>query len=85
MVRISPEHIKILTHTEMNHYGLNLNDPYFEDAKIAELAKSKGLATKEYRERKVRYKEYCWPLLISLDEKYGECNEAIMINGEKSY
>lgn len=68
MVRISPEHIKILTQTEMNHYGLNLNDPYFEDAKTVQLAKSQGLTTKEYRERKVRYKEYCWSLLTSLDE-----------------
>jgi len=48
---ISPNKIKILSSNEMQTYGLNVDDPYYEEALDSSTAKYYGVSKKEYMER----------------------------------
>lgn len=48
MFRVPPEKMKHLTNDELQYFGLNENDPYFEDANTAQSASYLGLTKSEY-------------------------------------
>lgn len=56
---ISPEHVKILTFNELRTYGLNVNDPYAEEARSTRDANELGISRMEYLERKTKANSIC--------------------------
>ncbi|WP_283744276.1 hypothetical protein [Sideroxydans sp. CL21] len=56
---ISPDKIKILSYNEMQAYGLNTNDPYFEESIESSSAKSHGVSRQEYKAREKRARSEC--------------------------
>lgn len=47
MFRISSERVKWLSENELSEYGLNQNDPYYEEANKTKMAKQMGLTKEE--------------------------------------
>lgn len=56
---ISPDRIKMLTANELQGYGLNVNDPYADEARTVTEAKKLGISRKEYAARKARSQKEC--------------------------
>jgi hypothetical protein len=56
---ISPDNIKILSSQEMQIYGLNVNDPFTEEANAVKKANELGISRMEYAKRKNRVKSEC--------------------------
>jgi hypothetical protein len=80
---ISPEKIKILNFNEMQAYGLNTNDPYYEEASESSSAKSHGISRQEYKVREKRAWSDCQMDTINdaTDEEQhrrAKCFDAIM-------
>lgn len=81
---ISPEHVKILTFKELQAYGLNVNDPYAEEANSAKKAKELGISREEYLERQVKANSKCGIDLLTDDspfsamEKSFNCEENVL-------
>lgn len=59
MIRIPPDEIKMLTSAELTRYGLNNDDPDYDDADAASYAKRIGISVQEYRTRLARERELC--------------------------
>lgn len=48
MIRIPPEKVHWLTESELQSYGLNENDPYFDEATTANMAQTFGVSKQDY-------------------------------------
>ena len=59
MLRVPPGEIRMLSASELRKYGLNANDPYWDDARETQEAKKLGMSRKEYLERKARARTIC--------------------------
>ncbi|CAG0962176.1 hypothetical protein MTYP_00791 [Methylophilaceae bacterium] len=55
MWRIPPQEIKYLNKDDLTKFGLNQNDPYFDDAEVAKKAANLGITSLEYRKRYAYY------------------------------
>lgn len=56
---ISPDRIKMLTASELQGYGLNVNDPYADEGSTVAKAKKLGISRKEYAAREARSQKEC--------------------------
>lgn len=81
MVRISPQNIKILSKDELLKYGLGSDDPYFEDAENAKLAKNLGIPSAELIKRKSAFKTIC----IGDVKEIAKCYKEVVEKGNLSY
>lgn len=59
MIHIPPEQMKVLSFSELSYYGLNRDDPVFEEMKDDVLAKRFGLSKFEYLRRKTLVNQRC--------------------------
>lgn len=59
MLFISPERIKILTSDEQEKYGLNVSDPYYEEAQKVRSAQGLGISRVELARREARQDVQC--------------------------
>lgn len=83
LMRVPPEKNKILTESELSKYGLNENDPYYNDAMVANVAKKLGITSEEVLKRKVRAEEIC--LRYQDAKKVGDCYIKITRKGQMTY
>ncbi|QNK72706.1 ATP-dependent Clp protease proteolytic subunit [Variovorax sp. PAMC28562] len=59
MLFISPERMKILTSDEQEKYGLNVSDPYFEEAQKVMQAQGLGISRLQLAQREARQNVQC--------------------------
>lgn len=59
MIRIAPSDMRILTETELKHFGLSVDDPYIKEAEVTRFARKEGLTKKQYYEREAEMKRCC--------------------------
>ena len=69
---ISPERVKILTFNELEKYGLNVNDPYAEEARSTNEANKLGISRMEYLARKSKANSICGMSLLTDDSPFAE-------------
>ena len=83
MLYISPEDVRVLTGRELQTYGLNQNDPFFEEADAVKQAQRLGISRAALAERKAKANRECpWDGDKSKEAllKLLDCRSAI-ING----
>jgi hypothetical protein len=73
MMRVPPEKIRILTHAELNYFGLDANDPVFDEMTDSYNARQFGLTKQEYLKRKAQVDATCVK-----DTSWYACNDRIM-------
>jgi hypothetical protein len=83
LMRVPPEKNRILTELELSKYGLNENDPYFNDAMVASEAKKLGITSVDVLKRKARADKICTQ--YSDIKKLGDCYIKITKKGKTSY
>lgn len=83
MMRISPDEIKPLSTDELTRYGLNHDDPEYEDARNVTAANRIGISVQEYLARTARAHEICNrpPINYSQDD-FQRCSRRIVYDGE---
>ena len=64
MFRIEPSDMKILTSAELERYGLNKPDPYWQDAQDTISANRYGLTKQEYIKRNAKANSICYSTSI---------------------
>lgn len=75
MISTPPEEMMILTRNELSYYGLNRNDPVFDEYKDDVIAKRFGLGKTEYLKKKQLVENVC-----ARRTDYDECMSAILTN-----
>ena len=78
MVYISPENVKILSAENLTSYGLNGNDPYFDEANASKEAQKAGLSRIEYSRRQSRAISECNEMNGGNVNDFGRCYQDIM-------
>lgn len=79
MIRISPEEIRVLSDAELAIFGLDKNDPVYDDVVDTNYANQFGLTKAEYLARKKKVADICVPLIeAGAPEFYTKCWGDIM-------
>lgn len=84
MIRTPPHSMRILSHKEMEQYGLSLPDPHHDEARATAEAKRLGITRAEYAKRVAQSEADCWKgvelIDMTLDQlrTFAECEEDIM-------
>lgn len=60
MIRTPPHSMRILSHKEMEQYGLSLPDPHHDEARATAEAKRLGITRAEYANRVAQSEAECW-------------------------
>jgi hypothetical protein len=86
MLFISPDQVRALTRRELQTYGLDADDPYWEEASTTRGARERRLTPQEYRARQSRGREQCgeYRSNLSLEDnvRIARCQDAVM-NGQR--
>ena len=77
-VFIAPDRMKILTPTEIATYGLNANDPSFDEADEVREAKSLGISRLELGRRKAEARRRCGMDRMNDDTPFAELRKAAL-------
>lgn len=59
MMQIQPQAIKVLSDAELQRFGLDRNDPVYQDLLDSDTARSYGLSKTDYLSRKARASQIC--------------------------
>lgn len=84
MIRTPPHSMRILSHKEMEQYGLSLPDPHHDEARDTAEAQRLGITRAEYAKRVAQSEADCWKgvelIDMTLDQlrTFAECEEDIM-------
>lgn len=84
MVRTPAEQIRVLSPQEVALFGLNQNDPVYQEWVDSIGAKQYGTSKQEYLRRKVLSNQLCVPILEKTKnyEKWNGCEQRVMTTGK---